>query len=156
VVALYYQAADLYIHATRADTFPNSIIEALACGTPVVATAVGGIPEQVKGLANSLLWPAAIASSYASQAGQATGMLVPLADAEAMAKSIEFLLMNPELCRLLSENAVKDTHRRFALGRQAEEYLEWFSEILQRQVTNIETSPIIQKESSTRMNGSVL
>ena len=46
-VAEFYQAADLYIHAARADTFPTSILEALACETPVVATAVGGIPEQI-------------------------------------------------------------------------------------------------------------
>jgi glycosyltransferase involved in cell wall biosynthesis len=50
VVARYYQAADIYIHSARADTFPNTVLEALACGTPVVATAVGGIPEQVKSL----------------------------------------------------------------------------------------------------------
>src|SRR5262245_11563282 len=52
-VAQYYQAADLYVHAARADTFPTTVLEALACGTPVVATAVGGIPEQVKGLATA-------------------------------------------------------------------------------------------------------
>ena len=34
----------------RADNFPRAVLEALCCGTPVVATAVGGIPEQVKGL----------------------------------------------------------------------------------------------------------
>jgi glycosyltransferase involved in cell wall biosynthesis len=51
IVARYYQAGDIYLHAARADTFPNTVLEALACGTPVVATAVGGIPEQVKGLA---------------------------------------------------------------------------------------------------------
>src|ERR671918_1684959 len=50
LVARYYQAADIYIHSARADTFPNTVLEALACGTPVVATAVGGISEQVKGL----------------------------------------------------------------------------------------------------------
>ena len=50
-VARYYQAADMYIHAAKVDTFPNSVLEALACGIPVVATAVGGIPEQVKPLA---------------------------------------------------------------------------------------------------------
>ena len=40
LVAAYYQAADVYLHASRADTFPNVVLEALACGTPVVATAV--------------------------------------------------------------------------------------------------------------------
>src|SRR5437588_514516 len=49
-VARYCQAADIYIHAARAEVWGLTITEALACGTPVVATAVGGIPEQVKGL----------------------------------------------------------------------------------------------------------
>ena len=46
-VAEYYRAADVYIQASRAETFPNTIIEAMACGRPVVASSVGGIPEQV-------------------------------------------------------------------------------------------------------------
>src|SRR5947209_8729142 len=47
VMADYYAAADVYAHAARADTFPTAVLEALASGTPVVASAVGGIPEQV-------------------------------------------------------------------------------------------------------------
>ena len=67
-VARYYQAADLYLHPTRADTFPTTVLEALACGIPVVASAVGGIPEQVV-------------------EGQ-TGFLVPVGDARAMAERV--------------------------------------------------------------------
>ena len=71
-VARYYQAADLYLHPARADTFPTTILEALACGIPVVATAVGGIPEQV-------------------MEGQ-TGFLVPVGDARALARRVIDLL----------------------------------------------------------------
>jgi len=42
-VALYYQAADIYLHSTRADTFPNVILEAMACGTPVIALLTEGV-----------------------------------------------------------------------------------------------------------------
>ena len=57
IVSRYYQAADVYIQASNADTFPNTIIEALACGTPIVATKVGGIPEQIENDVTGFLTP---------------------------------------------------------------------------------------------------
>lgn len=42
-----YQSADLVLNPSRADNTPNSILEALACGVPVVSTDVGGIPHLV-------------------------------------------------------------------------------------------------------------
>jgi glycosyltransferase involved in cell wall biosynthesis len=42
---LWYSAADVFCLASEREGWPNVILESLACGTPVVATAVGGIPE---------------------------------------------------------------------------------------------------------------
>jgi glycosyltransferase involved in cell wall biosynthesis len=42
-----YAMADVFVLPSLAENFPNTIIEALLCGTPVVAHKVGGIPEQV-------------------------------------------------------------------------------------------------------------
>src|SRR4029079_3044623 len=91
VVACYYQAADLYIHAARAEVCPLAIIEALGCGTPVVATGVGGIPEEVKGLElpEFSVWNSGL-NRYGAE--EATGVLVPGGDAKAMAEGIERLL----------------------------------------------------------------
>jgi len=109
-VAQFYQAADLYLHAAHADTFPNVILEALACGTPVVATAVGGIPEQVD--------------------DGVTGFLVPPGDANAMADCIKLLLVDSELrCRFAVE-AAESACRRFSLNQQVDTYLDWYGEIL--------------------------
>lgn len=127
-VARFYQAADLYVHAARVDTFPNTVLEALACGTPVVATAVGGIPEQVKGveIANCGLWNSDL-NKYGVE--EATGVLVPQGDAEAMAEAIMTLLTDERLRQQLGENAAEDANQRFDLQRQVDEYLAWYHEL---------------------------
>lgn len=109
-VARYFQAADVYIHASHADTFPNTIIEACACGTPVVATAVGGIPEQIMD-------------------GQ-TGFLTPPGDAKAMAIAVQRLLDDPELCQRFGQAAADHAGARFSLDTQVNAFLSWYEEIL--------------------------
>ncbi|MFH0830736.1 MAG: glycosyltransferase family 4 protein [Parcubacteria group bacterium] len=52
----YYQAADLLVHASRSESLGIVILEALACGVPVVAANVGGIPEAVISGFNGLLY----------------------------------------------------------------------------------------------------
>lgn len=105
-VAAYFQAADIYLHAARADTFPNTVLEALACGIPVVATAVGGIPEQV-------------------EQGR-SGFLTPPGDAAAMSVAISRLLDDPDLRARLGDYAAKQAAERFDLARQVRDYLDWY------------------------------
>ncbi len=66
-VAEFYRAADAYLHLSRADTFPLSVLEAMSCGLVVVATRVGGIPEQVEdGASGFLARPGDVAEMTAS------------------------------------------------------------------------------------------
>jgi len=109
VVARYFQAADIYVHAAHVDNFPLTVLEALACGVPVVATAVGGIPEQIE--------------------DGRTGFLVPLANPEAMANAIERLLSDETLRRGFSSQAAGVARKSFSLDRQADSYLDWYAEI---------------------------
>ena len=111
-IARYYQAADVYVHAARADNFPNAVLEALACGVPVVATAVDGIPEQVD--------------------DGHTGFLVPGGDAAGMASRILQLLSDDVLRRHMGAQAVEVARRRFDLRQQVQAYLDWYQEIISR------------------------
>jgi glycosyltransferase involved in cell wall biosynthesis len=130
-VAQYYQAADVYLHAARADNFPNSILEALACGTPVVATAVGGIPEQIK----SLKHRASCKNQNLYFIDTATGILVPPNSPDAMAKAVETLILNEPQQKRLGKNAAQDAKKRFDLNLQAERYLAWYKEIIKEYKT---------------------
>jgi glycosyltransferase involved in cell wall biosynthesis len=98
----WYRAADVYAHAARADTFPTTVLEALACGLPVVATAVGGIPEQIN-------------------EGE-TGLLTPPGDPTALAAAIDRLLEDPAGRAALSLAARADAQRRFDGRRMAADY----------------------------------
>ncbi len=81
------QAADLLVHPTHADALPTSLIEALATGTPVIATRVGGVPEVVGD----------------------SGELFDVGDVAALTRSLEDLAADPERRRELSVRA----RRRF-------------------------------------------
>jgi glycosyltransferase involved in cell wall biosynthesis len=109
-VARYYQAADIYIHAARVDTFPNTIIEALACGTPVVATSVGGIPEQID--------------------DGSTGFLVPQGNAAYLAEKIQILLDDKLLRQKMGKNSSHIAREKFDGDKQVDAYILWYEKIL--------------------------
>ncbi|MEQ8766562.1 MAG: glycosyltransferase family 4 protein [Planctomycetota bacterium] len=72
----FLHACDLIIQPSRREASPLAVIEALACARPVIATAVGGVPELL---------------------GQGRfGWLVPPGDAEAIAAAIEAIRSDPE------------------------------------------------------------
>jgi glycosyltransferase involved in cell wall biosynthesis len=47
-MALAYNAADVVVHPAPVDNLPNTVMESIACGTPVVAFPTGGIPDMVR------------------------------------------------------------------------------------------------------------
>jgi GT2 family glycosyltransferase/SAM-dependent methyltransferase len=55
---LYYRAADIYVCASHIESAPRVLVEAMACGLPIITTPVFGIPELVKDDINALFYPA--------------------------------------------------------------------------------------------------
>ncbi len=93
-------ALDLFVLPSLTEGMPNVILEAFAYKTPVVATAVGGVPELVKD-------------------GE-TGWLVPPRDPHALAQAIREALSNPEEARRRAENAYRHLLENFTVEKQAE------------------------------------
>lgn len=91
---------DLMVLPSLTEGLPNVILEAFAYKTPVVATAVGGVPELVKD-------------------GE-TGWLVPPRDPHALAQAIREALSNPEEARRRAENAYRHLLENFTVEKQAE------------------------------------
>jgi glycosyltransferase involved in cell wall biosynthesis len=120
-----YRAADISLHAVKADTFARVVLESLACGTPVVATAVGGIPEQIRSLCTPF-------SAGGGKHGEdaATGMLVGGGDDAGMTAAVRLLLDNEPIRLRLGENAAADAADRFDLDRQTDRMLEWYGEVI--------------------------
>jgi glycosyltransferase involved in cell wall biosynthesis len=108
-VARHYRAADLFVHATRADTYPNVVLEASACGTPVVASRIGGIPEQI--------------------VPDRTGELVPAEDVELLTAAIVRMLDDAPRRRAMGEQAAAEARRRYDARQMAREYLSWYAEV---------------------------
>jgi glycosyltransferase involved in cell wall biosynthesis len=129
-VARFFQGADVVLHAAlpEAENYPNVVLEALACGAPVVATAVGGIPEQVHGA-----FPAedeTLRALNRAEPDAANGTLVPARDPRRMAMAIETLAARPELRARMAQNAAREAAGRHGLDRQVDAYLGWYERIL--------------------------
>ena len=107
-LSLLYSAADVFVLPSLQDNLPNTALEALSCGVPIVAFDVGGIPEIV-------------------HAGE-TGRLVPVADVEGLRLAIESLLSNEEERLRMSASARKCAMANYSLELQAKRYLDLYSE----------------------------
>ena len=82
-MAALYQSAHVMVNPSLVDNTPNSILEALASGVPIVTTDVGGIPYLVE--------------------NEKTALLIPPQQPEAMAAAILRVLNTPQLARALSD-----------------------------------------------------
>jgi phosphoheptose isomerase len=90
---LYYSAADVFVTAPWYEPFGITPLEAMACGTPVIGSAVGGIKYSV--------------------ADGETGFLVPPRDPAAIAAKLAILLNQPSLRKEMGQQAIRRVNAHF-------------------------------------------
>jgi glycosyltransferase involved in cell wall biosynthesis len=105
-----YTRATLVVVPSRYEGFGLPAVEAMACGTPVVASAAGALPEVVEAAGG--------------------GILVAPGDAEALAKGIRLLLEQPEQRARLAERARARVEALYAWPRIAEATVEVYRELV--------------------------
>jgi glycosyltransferase involved in cell wall biosynthesis len=95
-------------HVAVSELLGLSVLEAMASGTPVVASAIGGVPEIVR--------------------DRETGFLVPPGDIEALRERLQQLLLDRDLARRLGASARQDVLDRFTWYKVAERCLEAYAQ----------------------------
>lgn len=111
LLSAIYSAADIFVIPSIEDNLPNTVLEAMACGTPVVGFDVGGIPDMVRpGI---------------------TGELAPAGDVARLSQVIQALLETPEKRHELAANCRRIAEEEYALDLQAHRYMALYKQMLE-------------------------
>jgi len=101
---------DIYVSASRSESFGLAMLEAMAAGVPVVATATGGASEIIE--------------------EGVSGLLVPIGDPDALALAVSNLLDDPSLGRRLAENGLEKVKTSFSLNAMVDATERIYREVL--------------------------
>ena len=104
----YYGASDLFVMPSRYELFGIVMLEAMACGVPVVATKFGGPPEVI--------------------VDGETGRLVDPTDIESFAAAIAELIRDPDRRKRMGEAARKAIESKYSWNRLAERHLQLYAD----------------------------
>ena len=109
-IAMAYCASDFFVLPSLEDNLPNTMLEAMSCGRPVLAFDVGGIPDAVK--------------------GGITGELIPSGNVRKMADTILSLLFDDKSRNRMQRNCRKLVLEKFSLDVQARQYLKLYKRLI--------------------------
>ncbi|WP_301703939.1 glycosyltransferase [uncultured Parabacteroides sp.] len=106
-----YSCADLFVIPSLEDNLPNTIMESMACGTPCVGFATGGVPEMIDHDIN--------------------GYVANYMDADDLANGIQWILNNPNP-QALSDACVKKVQENYTEEVVAKQYIAFYGKLLQK------------------------
>jgi glycosyltransferase involved in cell wall biosynthesis len=105
-LALAYAAADIFVLPTLADNLPNTILESLSCGTPVVSFRVGGVPDAVRHME--------------------TGYIAAEKDVNGLAEGLVKLMNDADLRKKLSANARRVAESEYDIRLITKQYTDLY------------------------------
>jgi glycosyltransferase involved in cell wall biosynthesis len=108
-IADYYQVLDLLVLPSLSEGLPNTVLEAMSFGVPVLATAVGGVPEIIQ---------------------NGNGMMVPPNDPEALAEKMMDLLRDGALRQAIGLKGKNSLYPRFAPEYRVRQIVNLYEELL--------------------------
>ncbi len=108
-LAQVYAAADIFVAPSLQDNLPNTVVEAIACGTPCAAFKIGGMPEIIE--------------------HQQNGYLAQPFEEEDLARGIAWVLENKERHQKLGDRARAKAEQEFTQEIQARRYESLYNEI---------------------------
>ncbi|MEA5598888.1 glycosyltransferase family 4 protein [Rivularia sp. UHCC 0363] len=108
-LALVYAAADVFVAASIQDNLPNTVMEALACGTPCVAFNIGGMSDMIE--------------------HQVNGYLAQANDIESLAQGITWILSHNSPQKIRDRARLK-VEQEFTIELQARHYSQLFDEVI--------------------------
>lgn len=110
VLAEYYSMADVFVIPSMAENYATTTLEAMACGTPVVGFAVGGIPEQLEG---------------------SRGIVVEAGNQEAFTDAVREVLKESD-CVLRGEELASQIRKGNSTKKMTERYMELYRKLVER------------------------
>ena len=111
-LTLLYSAADIFVLPSIQENLPNTVMEAMACGTPCVAFNQGGLPDLIEHKRN--------------------GYLVRPFETEDLARGIAWVLEDDERWTSLSLRAKEKVEYEFSVEKVAKRYADLYKEILEK------------------------
>lgn len=105
----YYHASDVYVSSSKHESLGKVLIEAMACGLPIVATATTGSREIIE--------------------NEVSGFLVPIGDTAALARKIVYLLNNPEIAKKMGEAGQQTVKEKFNYDELVEKTVKFWHDL---------------------------
>jgi colanic acid/amylovoran biosynthesis glycosyltransferase len=102
--------SDVFLLPSLSEGISNALLEAMACGLPVIATDCGGICEVLT--------------------DNVEGLIVPVCDSNSISHSLRYLYKNRDLMNKMGDAGRKRVEQNFTLDQQSEKFLKLYSSLV--------------------------